>query len=74
MDIASLDNAGVHRALKLPLADFEDALISAAAEAAGATHIVTRNGRDFRRSPVKTVTPEEFMRLATDDGSAGGEE
>ena len=73
MDIASLDNAGVHRALKLPLADFEDALIAAAAEAAGATHIVTRNGGDFRRSPVRTVTPEEFMRLATHDGGAVGE-
>jgi predicted nucleic acid-binding protein len=63
-DIAGVDNPEVRRALALPLADFEDALIAAAAEAAGATHIVTRNTADFRRSPVKAVTPEEFVRLA----------
>ncbi|MEN9663535.1 MAG: hypothetical protein RL324_2484 [Verrucomicrobiota bacterium] len=63
-DIARVDNPEVKRALALPLADFEDALIAAAAEGAGATHIVTRNTADFRRSPVKAVTPEEFVRLA----------
>ncbi len=64
-DIAGVDNAEVKRALALPLPDFEDALIAAAAEGTGATHIVTRNTRDFRRSPVKAVTPEEFLKLAT---------
>lgn len=62
-DIARLDNAEVKRALALPMGDFEDALVAAAAESAGATHIVTRNTADFRKSPVKAVTPEEFMRL-----------
>lgn len=63
MDMARLDNAEVKRALGLPMADFEDALVAAAAESAGATHIVTRNTADFRRSPVKAVTPEDFVRL-----------
>lgn len=63
-DVARLDNDEVRRALALSLTDFEDALIAAAAEAAAATHIVTRNTTDFRRSPVKAVTPEEFVRLA----------
>ena len=62
-DVARIDNDEVRRALALTLADFEDALIAAAAEAAEATHIVTRNTADFRRSPVKAVTPEEFVRL-----------
>jgi predicted nucleic acid-binding protein len=62
-DIARLDNTEVKRALALPMADFEDALVAAAAESADATHIVTRNTADFRRSPVKAVTPEDFMRL-----------
>lgn len=62
MDIARLDNAEVKRALAFPMKDFEDALIAAAAESA-ATHIITRNTADFRRSPVKAVTPEEFVRL-----------
>jgi hypothetical protein len=34
-----------------------------AAESAATTHIVTRNTANFRRSPVKAVTPEDFMRL-----------
>ena len=63
-DIARLDNSEVKRALALPMIDFEDALIAAAAESAGATHIVTRNLHDFRKSPVKAVSPEDFMRLA----------
>jgi predicted nucleic acid-binding protein len=63
MDIAGVDNSEVKRALSLPLADFEDGLIAAAAESAEATHIVTRNTTDFRKSPVKAVTPEEFVRL-----------
>lgn len=62
-DIARLDNAEVKHALDLPMTDFEDALVAAAAESADATHIVTRNTADFRRSPVKAVTPEDFMRL-----------
>jgi len=63
-DIARLDNSEVKRALALPMVDFEDALMAAAAESAGATHIVTRNLPDFRKSPVKAVSPEDFMRLA----------
>jgi predicted nucleic acid-binding protein len=62
-DIARLDNTEVKRALTFPMPDFEDALVAAAAESAGATHIVTRNTADFRRSPVKAVTPEDFVRL-----------
>ena len=62
-DIARIDNGEVKRALALSMVDFEDALVAAAAESAGATHIVTRNTADFRRSPVIAVTPEDFMRL-----------
>ena len=51
------------RAIALPVSDFEDAMIIALAESAGATHIVTRNLPDFRKSPVKAVNPEDFMRL-----------
>lgn len=65
IDIAPLDNAGVKRALELPLADFEDAMIAAVAESAAATHIVTRNTAGFRRSPVKAISPEEFARLTS---------
>lgn len=64
LDIAGGSDRELLRAIELPLPDFEDAMIAALAESAEATHIVTRNLPDFRRSPVKAVSPEEFVRLA----------
>ena len=64
LDIAGGSDRELLRAIELPMTDFEDAMIAALAESAGATHIVTRNTADFRRSPVKAVTPEDFVRLA----------
>ena len=64
LDIAGGSDRELLRANELPVPDFEDAMIVALAESAGATHIVTRNIADFRRSPVKAVTPEEFNQLA----------
>ena len=64
LDIAGGSDRELLRAIELPVSDFEDAMIVALAEGAAATHIVTRNTADFRRSPVKAVTPEDFVRLA----------
>lgn len=50
-----------HRARGLGMADYEDALQASAAIAARASCIVTRNTRDFRKSPVKAITPKEFL-------------
>jgi len=63
LDIAGGSDRELLRAIELPLPDFEDAMIASLAESAEATHIVTRNTADFRRSPVKAVTPEDFVRL-----------
>ena len=45
------------------MADFEDAMqvVVAAARACGAQNIVTRNGRDFQRSPIRAISPEEAL-------------
>ena len=43
------------------MADFEDAMVSAAAVSAGCDFIVTRNGADFADSPTPAVSPEEFL-------------
>ena len=48
----TVDTGAFHHAASLPLSDFEDALPVAAAHACGATRIVTRDVRDFRRSPI----------------------
>ena len=63
LEIAGGSDRELLRAIDLPVADFEDAMIVALAESAGATHIVTRNTADVRRSTVKAVTPEAFLRL-----------
>lgn len=49
------------RSLALAFADFEDAMISASAEAEGLDCIVTRNGADFEKSPVPALSPEAFL-------------
>jgi predicted nucleic acid-binding protein len=49
------------RALDWPMPDFEDALQVAVALACGASHIITRNERDFAGAPVSVMAPEEFL-------------
>ena len=49
-------------ALSLPMTDFEDAMQVAAAQAAGAEHIVTRDIGDFINSPIPAITPEQALR------------
>lgn len=50
-------------ATNLDLSDFEDCMQVAAARACGARAIVTRNSRDFRRSPIPAISPEEALEL-----------
>lgn len=45
------------------ITDFEDAIQCACAEAAGADYIVTRNTKDYAKSSVKAVSPEELLKL-----------
>lgn len=58
VDVASTDADALRYAASLPMADFEDALQVAAARSAGARLIVTRNTKDFVRSPIPAVEPE----------------
>ena len=60
-EVSPTASAEAHRARGLGMADFEDALQASAAMAARASYIVTRNTRDFRKSPVKAITPNEFL-------------
>lgn len=61
--VAPVDTDDALRALRFPMRDLEDALQAAAAQAFGASYVVTRNGKDYRGSPVKAVTPEAFLDL-----------
>lgn len=42
--------------------DFEDALLAANASRSRADCIVTRNAKDFAKSPIKAVTPAQFLK------------
>ena len=57
VEVVRTGTADVRYALDLPMSDFEDALQAAAARACGARAIVTRNVRDFARSPIPAITP-----------------
>jgi predicted nucleic acid-binding protein len=48
-------------ALELPVPDFEDALQVSAALHAGVDYIITRNENHYRSSPVRSLTPREFL-------------
>lgn len=53
----------VNAAIASNMTDFEDALVSAIAARCRMDYIITRNTRDFRESPVKALTPQEFLNL-----------
>ena len=60
--VVPTSNADLLRALRLPMTnDFEDALQVAAAMAADARLIVTRNLNHFRNSPIRAVSPEDAI-------------
>ncbi len=59
--IAATSTDDLRYALTLPMADFEDAMQIAAAQACDAQFIVTRNERDFAQSPIPTLTPANAL-------------
>ncbi|MDE2979628.1 MAG: PIN domain-containing protein [Gemmatimonadota bacterium] len=59
--VAECGTDAIAYAARLDLADFEDAMQVAAARACGAGFVVTRNAKDFTRSPIPAVTPSEAL-------------
>lgn len=64
VEVATVGSADAGRALALPMRDLEDAFQAAAALAWQADVIVTRNGADYRRSPVRAMSPAAFVKEA----------
>ena len=65
--IGNLDEAGWREARKLPIADFEDAVVALVAKSTGSTFIITRNVGDFSGSPVLAITPADFLSQLPDE-------
>ncbi len=59
--IAPVNQENLRGALYLGWPDFEDAVVATCAEALQCEVIVTRNIKDFRKSPVAAMTPTEFL-------------
>lgn len=61
VDVGDVTGGEVFGALKSRNADFEDAAQSECARSCGADYIVTRNEKDFIRSKVQAISPNEFL-------------
>jgi predicted nucleic-acid-binding protein len=61
--IADVTDEVIRSALQSTMTDFEDAVTSEAANAAGVEVIVTRNSPDFVASVIPAVLPEEFLAI-----------
>ena len=61
--IADATGIDVHNAIEYPMNDFEDALVAAIAKRCELDCIITRNKADFMDSPIRAVTPQEFLTL-----------
>jgi predicted nucleic acid-binding protein len=65
--VAAVDEAVIRRAESLNWTDFEDAVVAAAAEAAGCDAIVTRNPSHFPSAPVPVLVPKAALGLIESD-------
>jgi predicted nucleic acid-binding protein len=59
---SAVDHAVLQRALQMEIPDFEDAIQSASAIADKLDFIVTRDVKDFANSPVRALSPVEFVK------------
>jgi hypothetical protein len=61
-EICCADAHLTRASLELGIGDFEDALQTGAAMSWKAAFIITRNERDFKRSPVPALSPSAFLK------------
>lgn len=61
LQIVGVSSDDVKEALARKWNDFEDCLVARCASKIGADYIITRNVRDFARSSVRAITPEQLF-------------
>ena len=66
IQVASVTDEVIRQALQSPIADFEDAVTSVAANVAGLEIIVTRNTPDFVASSVRAMMPQDFLTMLSE--------
>jgi hypothetical protein len=68
LQIVRVCNQDLLVALALPFNDFEDAMQCASAIACDANVIVSRNIKDYERSPIRALTPEQYLAELNEQG------
>ena len=63
VEVVPVEKDDLHRALVLPLDDFEDAVQLAAALKIDAEYIVTRNEKDFERGGIPAIGADRLLAL-----------
>ena len=65
--IVSVTHEDCVNAMAIPIADFEDALVSACAKKVEADYIISRDEKFLKDdSPVKVIAPKEFLRTVNE--------
>ncbi|MDR1389146.1 MAG: PIN domain-containing protein [Treponema sp.] len=65
--VIATDEKTLTEALHSDIDDFEDAVIEISSKENGAEYILTRNIKDFKKSIVKPITPEELLAILKND-------
>ncbi len=65
LDTAALD---IRKAISAEISDFEDAVMIETAVRSGVDCIVTRNVKDYSKSPIPVYSPESFIELLSKTG------
>ncbi len=60
--VVELREGDLLKAAELPFSDYEDAVQSVCAARVRADYIVTRNGKDFKNSPVPAMSPTDLLK------------
>ncbi len=68
--IADVLASDIINSLLSKVTDFEDALVGAIAKRVKAHYIVTRNTKDFEKSPVPAIDPQDFLIKLESGGQA----
>ena len=63
--VAPVDDKVISLALASSFSDFEDAVQYYSAVGIGATHLITRNVRDYKHAAIPVMNPQEFARSLT---------
>jgi predicted nucleic acid-binding protein len=60
-EIIEINQNILTEALRSAITDYEDAVIETASKSKGIKYIITRNIKDFKKSSVKAITPQEYL-------------